>query len=197
MVPQRGREKTNREADRMEWQKEVMGTANGKRGEAGLWGRARCGLKEPSPGGQVYPAHLPPPYLHPIPQGRASGAHQHPRGQQRPAACPAPPAVIPSPQGPHAALVAPTAPMLPWWGREMATLSPRGGGRALGARSRLWAAPTESYFLQQLGQGSIKNSSQEHRRDRGRSCEPAPESVCAPRTGRARILGCLNKGIVC
>lgn len=148
----------------------------------------RPGLPSPS---------SPPPYLHPIPQGRASGAHQHPRGQQRPAACPAPPAVIPSPQGPHAALVAPTAPTLPWWGREMAALSPWGGGRALGARSRLWAAPTESNFPQQPGQGSVKPSSREHGRDRGRSCEPAPESVCAPRTGRARILGCLNKGIVC
>lgn len=87
----------------MEWQKEVVGTANGERGEAGLWGRARCGLKEPSPGGQVYPAHLPP-HIHPIPQGRAAGAHQLPRGQQRPAACPAPSALIPSPQGPHADL---------------------------------------------------------------------------------------------
>lgn len=72
----------------MERQKEIARTANGERGEAGLGGRARCGLKEPSPGGQIYPAYLPPTHAHPMPQGHAAGAHQPPQGTAAPRSLP-------------------------------------------------------------------------------------------------------------
>lgn len=182
----------------MERQKEIARTANGERGEAGLGGRARCGLKEPSPGGQVYPAYLPPHTPHaPGPCCRRSPTPPGDSSAPQPAL--APPPGVPFAQGPHAALSTwrrPTAPTLLWWGSEMAALSPRRGSRALGARSRLWAAPPGSDFQGQPGQGSVTPSSREHRCGHGRSCEPAPALVCASRTGRARILGHLNRGIV-